>query len=121
MVNYSIGYENDDEIEEICRNARVSPEVETQKFRAPEYPSDHFSTFEPSEMYRTPNDHYFWYSGDDWENCFWDTTEGHNSEGSLRMKNGMFGGQRSGQSKDLLKKIQRRLPAVLRYRISWLG
>ena len=86
-VNYSICYKSGEGIKKIYQNARVSPVVETRRFRVPEYPFNHFSTFEPSEEYKIPNDHYFWYAFHDWKNCSWDITQGFNSQGSLKISN----------------------------------
>ncbi len=86
-VNYSICYESGRGVKDKYQAAMVSPVVETQRFRVPEYPLNHFSTFEPSGKYKTPNDHFFWYASDDSESCFWDITQGFNSRGSLKISN----------------------------------
>lgn len=86
-VNYSISYKTKEELSNDFNTAKISPMVELAGFKAPVYEFNHKNEFEPSDLYKEPNDHYFWYSFSDVEFCEWDVTQGYNSLASLKIIN----------------------------------
>jgi hypothetical protein len=86
-VNYLISFQTSNEIESQFDNTKLSPLVETKRFKVPAYAFDHVNKFEFSELYKTPNQHYFWYCFSDWEYCEWDLQDGYLGGGSLKIDN----------------------------------